>query len=218
MTRRRGEIDYLMVDDTATLLYVANLGCIEMHPLHSRCEDVEHPDYLFFDLDPFEPYTYEDVLTVARHIKVLLDQLGLTAYPEDIGSDGSPDLRAGEARCVHVRTGAGVRRRLRPHDHEGRPRPRHDGVADRGSHRQGVHRPQHEPAGRQHRRRLLAPPRASRARVDPAHLGRGVRGRLRAAGLPDRQRVGSVRGGRGPVRRAFAPRRWTSRTPSRRWA
>jgi bifunctional non-homologous end joining protein LigD len=85
---KRGEIDYLMVDDTATLLYVANLGCIEMHPLHSRCEDVAHPDYLFFDLDPFEPYTYEDVLAVARHIKVVLDQLGLTAYPKTSGATG----------------------------------------------------------------------------------------------------------------------------------
>jgi bifunctional non-homologous end joining protein LigD len=85
---KTGVIDYLMVDDMATLLYVANLGCIEMHPLHSRCEDVEHPDYLFFDLDPFEPYTYEDVLTVARHIKVLLDQLGLTAYPKTSGATG----------------------------------------------------------------------------------------------------------------------------------
>ena len=65
-----------------------NLGCIEFHPLHSRCEDVAHPDYLFFDLDPFPPYTYEDVLTVARHIKVLLDQLGLTAYPKTSGATG----------------------------------------------------------------------------------------------------------------------------------
>jgi bifunctional non-homologous end joining protein LigD len=85
---KHGEIDYLMVDDTATLLYVANLGCIEMHPLHSRCEDVAHPDYLFFDLDPFPPYTYEDVLTVARHIKVILDQLGVTAYPKTSGATG----------------------------------------------------------------------------------------------------------------------------------
>jgi DNA ligase D-like protein (predicted ligase)/DNA ligase D-like protein (predicted polymerase)/DNA ligase D-like protein (predicted 3'-phosphoesterase) len=85
---KTGVIDYLTVDDTATLLYVANLGCIEMHPLHSRCEAVEHPDYFFFDLDPFEPYTYEDVLTVARHIKVLLDQLGITAYPKTSGATG----------------------------------------------------------------------------------------------------------------------------------
>ena len=83
-----GQIDYLMVNDTASLLYVANLGCIEFHPLHSRCVDVAHPDYLFFDLDPFPPYTYEDVLTVARHIKVLLDQLGLTAYPKTSGATG----------------------------------------------------------------------------------------------------------------------------------
>jgi bifunctional non-homologous end joining protein LigD len=85
---KRGEIDYLRVDDTATLLYVANLGCIEMHPLHSRCDDVDHPDYLFFDLDPFPPYTYEDVLGVARHIKVLLDQLGIVGYPKTSGATG----------------------------------------------------------------------------------------------------------------------------------
>jgi bifunctional non-homologous end joining protein LigD len=83
-----GVIDYLMVNDTASLLYVANLGCIEFHPLHSRCLDVAHPDYLFFDLDPFPPYTYEDVLAVARHIKVLLDQFGLTAYPKTSGATG----------------------------------------------------------------------------------------------------------------------------------
>lgn len=83
-----GEIDYLTITDTAGLLYVANLGCIEFHPLHSRCADVAHPDYLFFDLDPFEPYTYEDVLIVARHIKVLLDQLGLPAFPKTSGATG----------------------------------------------------------------------------------------------------------------------------------
>ena len=83
-----GVIDYLMVNDTASLLYVANLGCIEFHPLHSRCADVAHPDYLFFDLDPFPPYTYEDVLAVARHIKVLLDQFGLSAYPKTSGATG----------------------------------------------------------------------------------------------------------------------------------
>jgi bifunctional non-homologous end joining protein LigD len=85
---KRGQIDYVTVDDTATLLFVANLGCIEMHPLHSRCEEVDHPDYLFFDLDPFPPYTYEDVLAVARHVKVLLDQLGIVAYPKTSGATG----------------------------------------------------------------------------------------------------------------------------------
>ena len=85
---RNKVIDYMTIVDTAGLLFMANLGCVEFHPLHSRCVDVEHPDYLFFDLDPFEPYTYEDVLQVARHIKVLLDQLGLTAFPKTSGATG----------------------------------------------------------------------------------------------------------------------------------
>ncbi|MBI2238171.1 MAG: hypothetical protein HYU54_06565, partial [Actinobacteria bacterium] len=52
---REGAIGYLMAEDTAGLLFVANLGCVEFHPLHSRCETVDSPDYLFFDLDPFPP-------------------------------------------------------------------------------------------------------------------------------------------------------------------
>jgi DNA ligase D-like protein (predicted ligase)/DNA ligase D-like protein (predicted polymerase)/DNA ligase D-like protein (predicted 3'-phosphoesterase) len=85
---KAGRIDYLTVDDLATLLFVANLGAIEMHPLHSRCHDVGHPDYLFFDLDPFPPYTYEDVLTVARHVGVVLQQLGLRGFPKTSGATG----------------------------------------------------------------------------------------------------------------------------------
>jgi bifunctional non-homologous end joining protein LigD len=85
---KRGMIDYLMIEDAAGLLFMANLGCIEFHPLHSRCVDIEHPDYLFFDLDPFEPITFEDVLAVARLVKVTLDQLGLTGYPKTSGATG----------------------------------------------------------------------------------------------------------------------------------
>ncbi len=85
---RKGVIDYLTIEDAAGLLFIANLGCIEFHPLHARCADLAHPDYLFFDLDPFPPYTYEDVLAVARHIKVLMDQLGLATYPKTSGATG----------------------------------------------------------------------------------------------------------------------------------
>jgi bifunctional non-homologous end joining protein LigD len=85
---KRGVIDYLVVENTAGVLYVANLGCIEFHPLHSRCADVEHPDYLFFDLDPFEPITFEDVLSVTRLVKITLDGLGLVGYPKTSGATG----------------------------------------------------------------------------------------------------------------------------------
>jgi bifunctional non-homologous end joining protein LigD len=84
---KTGEIGYLMVNDLATLLFVANLGCIEMHPLHSRCEAVEQPDYLFFDLDPMGA-SFEDVLAVAMHVKAALDALGLVGYPKTSGATG----------------------------------------------------------------------------------------------------------------------------------
>ena len=112
---KEGRIDYLTVDDLATLLFVANLGAIEMHPLHSRCSDTMHPDYLFFDLDPFPPYTYEDVLTVARHIKVLLDQLGLAAYPKTSGATGMQiymPLETGRWTYAEVRAFVGTCGRL----------------------------------------------------------------------------------------------------------
>jgi bifunctional non-homologous end joining protein LigD len=82
-----GVIGYLMVNDLATLLFVANLGCIEMHPLHSRCSTIETPDYLFFDLDPMGA-SFEDVLIVARHVRAALGALGLKGYPKTSGATG----------------------------------------------------------------------------------------------------------------------------------
>jgi bifunctional non-homologous end joining protein LigD len=84
---RDGVIGYLMVQDLATLLFVANLGCIEMHPLHSRCGSVEVPDYLFFDLDPMEA-PFEAVRTVALHVRAALGALGLEGYPKTSGATG----------------------------------------------------------------------------------------------------------------------------------
>jgi DNA ligase D-like protein (predicted ligase)/DNA ligase D-like protein (predicted polymerase)/DNA ligase D-like protein (predicted 3'-phosphoesterase) len=82
-----GVIGYLIVNDLATLLFAANLGCIEMHPLHSRCSTIETPDYLFFDLDPMGA-SFEDVLIVARHVRAALGALGLTGYPKTSGATG----------------------------------------------------------------------------------------------------------------------------------
>jgi bifunctional non-homologous end joining protein LigD len=80
-------IQYLMVDDEAALLFVVNMGCIEFHPLHSRCGTVELPDYLFFDLDPFD-VPFETVLRVALLVKVVCDQFGLRSYPKTSGATG----------------------------------------------------------------------------------------------------------------------------------
>jgi bifunctional non-homologous end joining protein LigD len=85
---RNERINYLMVDDTAGLLFVANLGCIEFHPLHSSCGSIETPDYLFFDLDPFPPASFHDVLTVAGMVRLACDRLGLRSYPKTSGATG----------------------------------------------------------------------------------------------------------------------------------
>ena len=81
-------INYLVANDVAEMLWVANLGCIEFHPLHARGEDQLHPTYAFFDLDPFEPAGYDEVRHVAKLIKVVLDQLGLESYPKWSGATG----------------------------------------------------------------------------------------------------------------------------------
>ena len=206
---KKGVIDYMTITDTAGLLFIANLGCIEFHPLHSRCEDVAHPDYLFFDLDPFPPYTYEDVLTVARHIKVLLDQLGLTAFPKTSGATGLQiyiPVERGRYTYDQVRAFVGrCGRMIEKAD------PDRVTMAWKIADRTGKIFIDHNMnrSRREHLGRVLAAAGAARPGLHAAHVGRGVRGRVRAAGLPDRQRLRAVRARRAISSRACAPRRWT---------
>ena len=70
------------------MLWIANLGCIEFHPLHSKGDDQIHPTYAFFDLDPFEPAGWSEVAHVASLVKLVLDRLDLVAYPKTSGATG----------------------------------------------------------------------------------------------------------------------------------
>jgi bifunctional non-homologous end joining protein LigD len=81
-------INFLAVSDVAEMLYIANLGCIEFHPLHSKGDDQTRPTYAFFDLDPFEPAGWNEVAHVASLVKLVLDRLGITAYPKTSGATG----------------------------------------------------------------------------------------------------------------------------------
>jgi bifunctional non-homologous end joining protein LigD len=78
----------LTVCDVASLLWVANLGCIEFHPLHATGARQTHPSYAVFDLDPFPPASFDDACEVAVLLKVVLDRLGLNAYPKTSGGTG----------------------------------------------------------------------------------------------------------------------------------
>jgi bifunctional non-homologous end joining protein LigD len=81
-------IDFPMVQDQATLLWLINLGCIDLNPWYSRCDDIDRPDFLNFDLDPVPPATFTEVRQVALLVKERLDAIGAPSYPKTSGSKG----------------------------------------------------------------------------------------------------------------------------------
>jgi bifunctional non-homologous end joining protein LigD len=81
------EVDYIVGDDTATLLYMANLGAIERHPWHSRVRNIDRPDWFVFDLDP-QGVEWKEICDVAISCKEILGRLGLDSYAKTSGSRG----------------------------------------------------------------------------------------------------------------------------------
>jgi bifunctional non-homologous end joining protein LigD len=88
---REGErriIDYAVVNDELALLWMANMGCIDLHTWASRVDRPERPDWVMFDLDPSEGSGFEEVIEVAQLVKQTLDLLELESYPKTSGSRG----------------------------------------------------------------------------------------------------------------------------------
>lgn len=81
-------IEYLLCQNEATLLYMANLGCIEINPWISKKESLESPDYTVIDLDPSSKNTFEEVIEVAQAVKEVLDMGGVKGYCKTSGSSG----------------------------------------------------------------------------------------------------------------------------------
>ena len=78
----------IVIHRLADLMFVVNLGCIELHPLHSRCERYDRPDYMVIDLDPMEPASFDDAAVIAQQVKVVLDHVGLRGYAKTSGATG----------------------------------------------------------------------------------------------------------------------------------
>jgi DNA ligase D-like protein (predicted polymerase) len=78
----------VVVDDSAGLAWVVNLGCIELHPHAVRSNDLDHPDELRVDLDPNPGVSWEDVRVVALEVNALLQEMGLRGWPKTSGSRG----------------------------------------------------------------------------------------------------------------------------------
>ena len=81
-------IEYLVCSNEATLIYMANLGCIEMHPWHSRSQSWQYPDWCLIDLDPDKPNSFDQVMDVAKLVKRVLDSIGAEACVKTSGSTG----------------------------------------------------------------------------------------------------------------------------------
>jgi bifunctional non-homologous end joining protein LigD len=81
-------IDFPMVQDLASLLWVVNLGCIDLNQWYARCDDVDRPDYLHFDLDPVKGVKFPRILAAALVVREALETLGMTPLVKTTGSSG----------------------------------------------------------------------------------------------------------------------------------
>ena len=81
-------IDFPIIGSPAALLWVVNLGCIDLNPWYSRCDDTDRPDYLHFDLDPVPGATFAEVRDTALIVRDALETLGMRPYAKTSGSKG----------------------------------------------------------------------------------------------------------------------------------
>ena len=84
----KGVIDFPMIQDRAALLWVINLGCIDLNQWYATCDDVDRPDYVHFDLDPGEGATFDRVLETALVVREALDTLKMPSVVKTTGSKG----------------------------------------------------------------------------------------------------------------------------------
>jgi bifunctional non-homologous end joining protein LigD len=81
-------IPYCVVDDVASLVWLASIADLELHPSLSRAADIERPTAVAFDLDPGPPADVVTCCKVAGMLRGLLDALGLESFPKTSGSKG----------------------------------------------------------------------------------------------------------------------------------
>jgi bifunctional non-homologous end joining protein LigD len=97
--------DFPVCNDAASLAWIVNLGCIDLHTWRSRVDDVERPDELLIDLDPSEGNPWSSVQRIALVVREVMDELGLASFPKTSGATGlhvlcpiRPELRFPDVR------------------------------------------------------------------------------------------------------------------------
>jgi bifunctional non-homologous end joining protein LigD len=81
-------IDFPVIDDLPSLLWLINLGCIDLNQWYARCDDIDRPDYVHFDLDPGDGASWEAVLESGRIVHEALDTLKMKSVVKTTGSRG----------------------------------------------------------------------------------------------------------------------------------
>jgi bifunctional non-homologous end joining protein LigD len=87
-SRQKRMISYPLVNDDLALLWMVNMGCIDMNVWYSRVDKPEQPDFVLFDLDPSPDVGFKETVQVAHLVKEVLDALELEGFPKTSGSDG----------------------------------------------------------------------------------------------------------------------------------
>ncbi|MGH3018682.1 MAG: DNA ligase D [Gaiellaceae bacterium] len=103
-TRQKRTIRYPLVNDELALLWMVNMGCIDMNTWYSRVDRPERPDWVLFDLDPSPDAGFREVVQVALLVKEVLDALGLAGFPKTSGADGFHVLVPIERRATYDET------------------------------------------------------------------------------------------------------------------
>ncbi|WP_026953472.1 DNA ligase D [Algoriphagus vanfongensis] len=82
------DIDYMLCQNEATLIYMANLGCIELNPWNARTDSLDKPDYIVIDLDPSDKNEFKEVVEVAQAFHELFEELKIEGYCKTSGASG----------------------------------------------------------------------------------------------------------------------------------
>jgi bifunctional non-homologous end joining protein LigD len=86
--RQQRWIQAPLVNDELALLWMVNMGCIDMNAWYSRVDRLDRPDFVLFDLDPSPDVGFEETVQVALHVKEALDALGLESFPKTSSAEG----------------------------------------------------------------------------------------------------------------------------------
>jgi bifunctional non-homologous end joining protein LigD len=102
--REKKWVNFPLVNDELALLWMVNMGCIDMNTWYSRIDKPERPDFVLFDLDPSDDVGFPETIQVALLLKEVLDTLGLESFPKTSGSEGIHVLVPIERRSTYEDT------------------------------------------------------------------------------------------------------------------